>query len=147
MIKIQQLVKVTIVTTVALFPSTVFAQVAPDSSGDYSSWTANWIVVAKSGPLNCRSGPGTNYRITTKFPRASSLTTSSELVGDNIRRDKHGRPWVRIKWAGTGSACYVRANVSFIGAMDDFTHEQAVCVGNEVRRGLSFFDAAFSCVD
>lgn len=149
MSKIQQLVKAAIVSTVILSPSVGFTlEAGPDSRGDYYSWAANWIVATKSGNLNCRSGPGTNYRTVTKFSRASYLATFSELEGDPIRRDRQGRPWVRIKWSGTsGSPCFVRANVSFIGAMDGFDHRQSACIEAEIRRGRSFYDAAFNCVD
>lgn len=145
MLKIRRLVKATIIATVALFPSTVFAQIEPDSRGDYYSSAANWIVVS-SGRLNCRSGPGTGYRILTTYSRASNLPTFSELEGDSIRRDRQGRPWVRIKWAGTGSPpCYVRANTSFIHSMDMFTLDEAACVERGVKRGLSFSAAAYDC--
>lgn len=128
------------------FPS--FAQAKPDSRGDYYSWAANWIVAINSGKLSCRSGPGTNYQIVTRFPKASYLVTFSELEGDSIRRDTQGRPWVRIKWSGTGgSPCFVRANVSFIGAMDGFDSEQSVCIERGIREGRSFYDATFNCID
>ncbi len=150
MIKIQQLVKATIVATAILFPSVGFAlEARPDSRGDYYSWAANWIVATQSGNLNCRSGPATNYRIVTKFSRASYLATFSELEGDPIRRDRQGLPWVRVKWANARDTlpCYVRANVSFIGAMDTFNNEQSACIERAIKKGRSFYDAAFNCVD
>ena len=152
--KIQKLVKATIIAcqsigiaTFALFPSTVFAQIKPDSRGDYYSWVANWIVV-DSGSLNCRSGPGSNYRIETKFSRASQLYTFSELEGNPIRRDSRGLPWARIKWANARDTlpCYVRANTSFIRPIDSFTSEQIVCIKSGLRKGLNFNNAAYSCV-
>lgn len=148
MSKIQQLAMATVATAMILLPLPVFAQARPDSRGDYYSWAANWIVAVNSGNLNCRSGPGTNYRVATSFPKASYLATFSELEGNPIRLDRQDRPWVRIKWSGTsGSPCFVRANVSFIGAMDGFDSEQSVCIEREIREGNSFYDAAFNCVD
>ncbi|NJL65969.1 MAG: hypothetical protein HC894_02340 [Microcoleus sp. SM1_3_4] len=152
--KIQRFVKATIVAcqsislaAFALFPSAVFAQLKPDSGGNYSAWASNWIVVSR-GNLNCRSGPGTNYSILTQYPAASIIPTYSELEGNPIRRDRQGLPWVRIKWAGTGGApCYVRANTSFIRALDSFNGEQAACVQSGLKRGLNFNKATFDCVD
>ncbi len=148
MSKIQQLAMVTATTAMVLLPFPAFAQAIPDSTGDYYSWASNWIVAINSGNLNCRSGPGTNYRIVTRFPKASYLPTFSELEGEPIRRDRQGRPWVRIKWTGTGgSPCFVRANVSFIGSLDGFSSEQSLCIERGIRKGSSFYDAAFNCVD
>lgn len=146
MIKIQQLLQLTITTTVILSPSISFA-LEPDSRGDYYSWASNWVVVDNSR-LNCRSGPDAAYRILTKYPRGSSLPTLSELEGDPIRRDRQGRPWVRIKWAGTsGTPCYVRANTSFIRPLDDFTIDEAACVIEGIKKGRSYYDSAFGCGD
>ena len=152
--KFQTLAKATVIAcqsisiiTFALFPSTVFAQTRPDSKGNYYFWAGSWIVV-DSGNLNCRSGPGTNYSVLTRYPRASTLLTFSELEGNPIRRDRQGLPWARIKWAGTsGSPCFVRANISFVRPIDSFSSEQLVCIKTALRRGNSFYDAAFNCVD
>ncbi|MEP0873304.1 SH3 domain-containing protein [Trichocoleus desertorum AS-A10] len=148
MFKVQQLSLLTAATAMVLLPYPAFAQARPDSRGDYYSWGGSWIVAINSGSLNCRSGPGTNYRIITRFPKASYLATASELEGNPIEQDRQGRPWVRIKWAGTSTyPCFVRANMSFIGSMDGFDGNQSNCINREIRKGRSFPDAAFDCVD
>ncbi|HEY9638674.1 MAG TPA: hypothetical protein V6D14_35150 [Coleofasciculaceae cyanobacterium] len=148
-ISVCQMTTIALAAMISSFPIAVFATDAkPDARGDYNAWASNWIVVINSGNLNCRSEPGTSYRILTKYTRASTLPTLSELEGDPIRRDRQGLPWVRIKWAGTGgSPCYIRANTSFIRSLDDFTIDQTACVVREIRKGRPFHDAAFGCVD
>ena len=108
--------------TITLTQSVVFAQRSsprPDRQGDYysldnsGSASVNWEV--KSTTLNCRSGPSTRYRILTSLRRGTQFVLHTEYDAPVIQLDSQRKPWLQVKWAGTGEApCYVRANNQFI---------------------------------
>lgn len=105
--------------TLLLTQSVAFAQRSspkPDRRGDYYDFTPDWEV--KSSSLNCRSGAGTRYRIIASFNRGIRFTLHSEFDAPVIQLDAQRKPWLQVKYAGTGEApCYVRANNQYVVPM------------------------------
>jgi hypothetical protein len=89
----------------------------PDRQGDYRIHrSVNWEV--KSSSLNCRNGAGNNYTVVTVLNRGSRFVLHTELEGLPISLDKQRKPWLRVKYDGTGeNPCFVRANSQFIVPM------------------------------
>jgi hypothetical protein len=88
-----------------------------NKQGDFSNYSKTWEAAIRSGTLNCRSGPGTNYRILNSFKRGERIISHNELEGNTIQYDKQNKPWLRVKYQYEGTsapACFVRANLQFI---------------------------------
>ncbi|HLP91395.1 MAG TPA: hypothetical protein VK184_22785 [Nostocaceae cyanobacterium] len=108
-----------ITASISTVSSVVLAQSGmprANRQGDYYDYNSRyWIVIDTTG-LNCRSGPGSNYRIVQKFDNNDKLLAPTQSGEPLIRRDRRGKPWLAVSPNGYQyeTSCYVRANQSFI---------------------------------
>lgn len=119
----RNLIVLTISAYICAVPTVVFAQDGlpkPDRKGDYynGQWR-EWLVVDRDRQgLNCRSGPGANYRLIKKFYNSTKIYvyTQGDENDTMIQRDRQGKPWLAVLPTGYQyeNPCFVRANSSFI---------------------------------
>ena len=99
---------------------------SPNRNGDYNTIEVkndkgkqyeyySWVVIATS--LNCRSAPGTQNPIVTRFAKNQLLQAGSFGRGRSdevevIQRDAKGKPWMRVILKR--GQCFVRANQQYI---------------------------------
>lgn len=112
------------VITASIFTGSTVAAVAqnglprPDRKGDYyeGRWKQWRVVDLDRKGLQCRSSPGTNYRVIKRFARGKAMSVFTQGEEDLIRVDARNLPWLAVLPTGYQyeTPCFVRANSRFI---------------------------------
>ena len=90
----------------------------PDRQGDYYEglWQQWRVVDRDRRGLQCRSGPGTNYRVIKRFARGKAVSVFTQGEENIIQVDARNLPWLAVLPTGYQyeTPCFVRANSRFI---------------------------------